>query len=72
MLRMRVGAATVFQNREFHLSDREVYGRDLALADLIEPLGFDAAWAIERHFKDYTMCPDPLQFQCTDKIRLMK
>ena len=59
---MRVGAATVFQNPEFHLSDREVYTRELALADLIEPLGFDAAWAIEHHFTDYTMCPDPLQF----------
>lgn len=59
---MRVGVATIFQNPEFLESDRDVYNQELRLADLIEPLGFDSAWAIEHHFTDYTMCPDPLQF----------
>lgn len=59
---MRVGVATIFQNPEFVEPDRLVYDQELQLADLIEPLGFDSAWAIEHHFTDYTMCPDPLQF----------
>ena len=27
-----------------------------------EALGFDSLWAVEHHFDDYTMCPDPVQF----------
>jgi alkanesulfonate monooxygenase SsuD/methylene tetrahydromethanopterin reductase-like flavin-dependent oxidoreductase (luciferase family) len=59
---MRVGMATVFQNPHYQLADDAMYRHELALADLIEPLGFDSAWAIEHHFTDYTMCPDPVQF----------
>jgi alkanesulfonate monooxygenase SsuD/methylene tetrahydromethanopterin reductase-like flavin-dependent oxidoreductase (luciferase family) len=59
---MRVGMATVFQNPHDGRPDDEVYRHELRLADLTEPLGFDSAWAIEHHFTDYTMCPDPVQF----------
>lgn len=51
-----------FQNPEFAEPDRDIYTQELRLADLIEPLGFDSAWAIEHHFTDYVMSPDPLQF----------
>ncbi len=59
---MDVGLATIFQNPGRQRSDREVYQRDLALADLAEPLGFDSVWGVEHHFTDYTMCPDVFQF----------
>ena len=52
---------TRVQNPDAAEPDRDVYTQELRLADLIEPLGFDSAWAIEHHFTDYTMCPDPLQ-----------
>jgi alkanesulfonate monooxygenase SsuD/methylene tetrahydromethanopterin reductase-like flavin-dependent oxidoreductase (luciferase family) len=39
------------------LSDLEVYKKQLAICDLVEPLGFDSIWAAEHHFTDYTMCP---------------
>lgn len=59
---MHVGMAAIFQNPERHASDREVYRQDVRLADMAEPLGFESIWAVEHHFTDYTMCPDPLQF----------
>lgn len=59
---MHVGMAAIFQNPHDHLSDQEVYRREVALAELAEPLGFESVWAVEHHFTDYTMCPDPLQF----------
>jgi len=54
--------AAVFQNPGRARSDREVYGCELRLADLAEPLGFESIWGVEHHFTDYTMCPDVLQF----------
>ncbi len=59
---MHVGMCTIFQNPGKHTSDREVYQRDVALAELAEPLGFESVWTVEHHFTDYTMCPDPAQF----------
>jgi alkanesulfonate monooxygenase SsuD/methylene tetrahydromethanopterin reductase-like flavin-dependent oxidoreductase (luciferase family) len=59
---MDVGTAVVFQNPLNERSDYEVYKDDLRLADLAEPLGYDAIWGVEHHFTDYTMCPDVLQF----------
>ena len=59
---MHVGMAAVFQNPGRARSDREVYGCELRLADLAEPLGFESIWGVEHHFTDYTMCPDVLQF----------
>jgi alkanesulfonate monooxygenase SsuD/methylene tetrahydromethanopterin reductase-like flavin-dependent oxidoreductase (luciferase family) len=59
---MHVGMAAVFQNPGKARTDREVYGNELRLADLAEPLGFESIWGVEHHFTDYTMCPDVLQF----------
>jgi len=59
---MHVGMAAGFQNPGRARSDREVYGCELRLADLAEPLGFESIWGVEHHFTDYTMCPDVLQF----------
>lgn len=59
---MHVGMCSIFQNPQQHTSDREVYQRDVALAELAEPLGFESVWTVEHHFTDYTMCPDPVQF----------
>ena len=41
--------------------DSSVYDEDLALADLIEPLGFDSIWSVEHHFTPYTMVPNVVQ-----------
>lgn len=59
---MHVGYAPLFQNPENRHSDFEVYTRELRLAELAEPLGFDSVWSVEHHFTDYTMCPDVTQF----------
>ena len=59
---MHVGMAAIFQNPDGARSDRDVWGEDLRLACLAEPLGFESIWGVEHHFTDYTMCPDVLQF----------
>jgi len=59
---MHVGTGIIFQNPLNERSDVEVYQRELALADLVEPLGFESVWGVEHHFTDYTMSPDVLQF----------
>jgi len=59
---MHVGYSPIFQNPGNKLSDAEVYQEEVRLAELAEPLGFESIWAIEHHFTDYTMCPDPVQF----------
>ena len=56
---MHVGYGAVFQNPNNQLTDREVWQNEIRLAEMAEPLGFDSIWAIEHHFDDYTMCPDP-------------
>jgi alkanesulfonate monooxygenase SsuD/methylene tetrahydromethanopterin reductase-like flavin-dependent oxidoreductase (luciferase family) len=59
---LQVGMASICQNPGRRLSDYETYKNELRLADLAEPLGFDALWSVEHHFTDYTMVPDVLQF----------
>jgi alkanesulfonate monooxygenase SsuD/methylene tetrahydromethanopterin reductase-like flavin-dependent oxidoreductase (luciferase family) len=59
---VHVGTGIIFQNPENRIPDHQVYARDLRLALLAEPLGFDSVWGVEHHFTDYTMCPDVLQF----------
>ncbi len=59
---MHVGMSPIFQNPENARPDDEVYRQELRLAEMAEPLGFESIWAIEHHFTDYTMCPDPVQF----------
>ena len=72
---MDVGISIVFQNPGRAQSDFEVYQNDLKLANLAEPLGFDAVWGIEHHFTDYTMMPDVMQFLAymagrTERVKL--
>jgi alkanesulfonate monooxygenase SsuD/methylene tetrahydromethanopterin reductase-like flavin-dependent oxidoreductase (luciferase family) len=59
---MHVGYSPIFQNPGNKRPDSEVYLEEVRLAELAEPLGFESIWAIEHHFTDYTMCPDPVQF----------
>jgi alkanesulfonate monooxygenase SsuD/methylene tetrahydromethanopterin reductase-like flavin-dependent oxidoreductase (luciferase family) len=59
---MKVGASVIFQNPFDERPDYDIYREELALGDLVEPLGFDSLWSVEHHFGNYTMCPDVLQF----------
>src|SRR5215813_13275408 len=60
---MKVGASIFCQNfYRTQVPDPDIYREDLALADMVEPLGFDSIWAVEHHFSPYTMIPDVLQF----------
>ena len=52
----------VFQNFKDQTTDTEAYQRDMYLADLAEPLGFDILGAVEHHFNSYAMSPDGMQF----------
>jgi alkanesulfonate monooxygenase SsuD/methylene tetrahydromethanopterin reductase-like flavin-dependent oxidoreductase (luciferase family) len=40
--------------------DSETWRRIIALADLVEPLGFDSLWAPEHHTTPYCQTPNPL------------
>jgi len=59
---MHVGGALIFQGLEGQGADGGVLREEVALADLFEPLGLESIWAVEHHFTDYTVCPDPIQF----------
>ena len=60
---MKVGVSIFCQNFfKAQRPDDEIYREDLALSDLVEPLGFDSLWAVEHHFSPYTMIPDVVQF----------
>lgn len=61
---MHVGMASIFQNpnNDKGKSDYSIYQQDMALAYAAEGLGFESVWAVEHHFTDYTMTPDPIQF----------
>src|ERR1700747_402719 len=43
------------------MSDDQAWDEEIRLARLGEELGFDALWAVEHHFNDYSFCPDNLQ-----------
>src|SRR5277367_1490536 len=59
---MEVVVGFTFQGGIEELSDYHVYRRELALALLAEPLGFDSVWSTEHHFSSYQMIPSPVQF----------
>jgi alkanesulfonate monooxygenase SsuD/methylene tetrahydromethanopterin reductase-like flavin-dependent oxidoreductase (luciferase family) len=42
--------------------DYEIWSEQVALAELVEPLGFDALWTMEQHAAPYLMVCDPTQF----------
>lgn len=46
----------------FGEGDWAAYRRELDLAKLAEPLGFNSLWSVEHHFTGYTMVSDVLQF----------
>jgi alkanesulfonate monooxygenase SsuD/methylene tetrahydromethanopterin reductase-like flavin-dependent oxidoreductase (luciferase family) len=43
------------------ITDQQIYDEEIALASLVEPLGFDSYWAIDHHFTPYTMTGGALQ-----------
>src|SRR3954466_10578358 len=43
------------------MSDDQAWDEEIRLARLADELGFDALWAVEHHFNDYSFCPDNLQ-----------
>jgi alkanesulfonate monooxygenase SsuD/methylene tetrahydromethanopterin reductase-like flavin-dependent oxidoreductase (luciferase family) len=57
---MHVGMALHLQNMGNLRDDSEVYSNEIRLASLAEPLGFESIWAVEHHFTDYVLIPDPL------------
>lgn len=59
---MHVGYSALFQNVSGQETDSMAIGRELALADLAEPLGFDSVWAPEHHFTNYELMPSPTHF----------
>jgi len=59
---MKIGLLMVFQNFQDGDSDTEAWERDIELAGLAEPLGFDTLSAVEHHFYNYAMSPDNTQF----------
>jgi alkanesulfonate monooxygenase SsuD/methylene tetrahydromethanopterin reductase-like flavin-dependent oxidoreductase (luciferase family) len=59
---MQVGVIFLFQNYGDALSDADAFRRDVALADLAEPLGFDILACTEHHFSNYSMIPDNIGF----------
>jgi len=59
---MQVGLLMVFQNFMDSMTDQAAYERDIHLAELAEPLGFDMLGGVEHHFNSYAMAPDNMQF----------
>lgn len=47
--------------RQPRVHDSQAYEEEMAIGDLVEPLGFDSLWTVEHHFTPYTMVPDPVQ-----------
>jgi len=59
---MHVGYFTGFQNPGNIRTDGAVWAEELRLVDLAVDVGFDSIWAVEHHFSDYFLSPDPIQF----------
>jgi alkanesulfonate monooxygenase SsuD/methylene tetrahydromethanopterin reductase-like flavin-dependent oxidoreductase (luciferase family) len=59
---MHVGLLLIFQNFQGRQSDADMVRDQMRLAELAEPLGYDAVWPPEHHFTDYSACPDNVQF----------
>ena len=59
---MDVGLQMVFASYGWDsVSDEQVWDEEIKLARLAADHGFDALWAVEHHFNDYSFCPDNLQ-----------
>lgn len=58
---MQIGMLLIFQNYEKQLSDADAWRRDLALADLAEPLGYEVLSCVEHHFFDYSTSSSNIQ-----------
>jgi alkanesulfonate monooxygenase SsuD/methylene tetrahydromethanopterin reductase-like flavin-dependent oxidoreductase (luciferase family) len=72
---MRVGVSSWFGNlteyeerhrigafdKAYPVADAAQFRRELAMTDLVEPLGFDSFWTIEHHFTPYGMTNNPTQ-----------
>lgn len=48
-------------DQPYPITDTQQLERELYLADLAEPLGFDSFWTIEHHFSPYGMTGNPTQ-----------
>ncbi len=60
---MDVGVVMAFQSSHNQpLSDLEIYQKEIEVAKMVEPLGFNSIWGVEHHFTNYTMCPNPIEF----------
>jgi alkanesulfonate monooxygenase SsuD/methylene tetrahydromethanopterin reductase-like flavin-dependent oxidoreductase (luciferase family) len=56
---MKITYQMFFTGKSSALTDAEFYRREMALAELAEPLGFEGIWCVEHHFDgEYSMCPD--------------
>ncbi|MYE46292.1 MAG: LLM class flavin-dependent oxidoreductase [Chloroflexi bacterium] len=44
------------------VADSQAYDEELALGELVEPLGFDSLWCVEHHFTPINLTPNALQF----------
>jgi len=59
---MEVGLQMVFSSYGWSgVSGGQVWDGELRLARLAADLGFDVLSSVERHFNDYSFCPDNLQ-----------
>lgn len=46
------------------LNDLEVYQQVIEVATMAEPRGYSSICAVEHHFTNYTMCPNPIEVNC--------
>lgn len=60
---MDVGLQLIFSSYGWDdVSDGDVYRQETELALMAEELGFDCIWPTEHHFRDYSFCPDTIEF----------
>ncbi len=57
---LHIGINLGFATLHPGITDEEMYHGELDLAVEAEALGYDAVWAVEHHFEDYSLCPDNL------------